>query len=109
MDRGKMEYRVFRSPTTLPCMTICDVEGFDVAGTVPWNSDGVSPNHCNEIPMVAEREANCREPWMIDDGVPYCCTCGLYRDTISRQMHNEAREKRLKRHRTHKSASGTHK
>lgn len=40
---------------------------------------------CSDIPIVAEREASCREPWHWDDGVPYCDTCGLFRDTIARQ------------------------
>jgi hypothetical protein len=43
-----------------------------------------TPN-CAEIPIVAEREKQCREPYHWDDGVPYCDTCGLYRDTIALQ------------------------
>jgi hypothetical protein len=56
---------------------------------------------CAEIPIVAEREAQCREPWHWDDGVPYCDSCGLYRDTIMRQesriMRCEERKERKRR------------
>ncbi|HET8636737.1 MAG TPA: hypothetical protein VFL96_07800 [Acidobacteriaceae bacterium] len=40
---------------------------------------------CDEIPIEPEREKNCTEPYHWDDGVPYCDTCGLYRNTIHRQ------------------------
>ena len=41
---------------------------------------------CSEIPIVPEREAACQEPWHIDDGVPYCDTCGLFRDSVARRL-----------------------
>jgi hypothetical protein len=40
-------------------------------------------HQCNEIPIVAERERFCQEPFHWDDGVPYCNTCGLFRATIA--------------------------
>ena len=46
---------------------------------------------CAAVPIVAEREANCREPWHWDDGVPYCDTCGMFRDTVARQEAARAR------------------
>ena len=42
---------------------------------------------CSAIPIVAEcREAACREPYHLNDGIPYCDHCGLYRDTIAKQL-----------------------
>jgi hypothetical protein len=43
-----------------------------------------TPN-CAALPIVAEREQRCREPYHWDDGVPYCDTCGMYRNTIALQ------------------------
>lgn len=31
-------------------------------------------------------ERNCPAEWHWDDGVPYCDRCGLYRQSIHRQM-----------------------
>jgi hypothetical protein len=37
-------------------------------------------------------EAQCQEPHHVDDGVPYCDKCGLYRQTIARQRSAAAKE-----------------
>lgn len=46
---------------------------------------------CSELPIVAERERQCTEPFHWDDGVPYCNTCGLFRATIAIQWRSERR------------------
>lgn len=43
-------------------------------------------NRCSAIPIVAEREKNCREPYHWEDGVPYCDTCGLFRASVGRPL-----------------------
>ena len=59
-----------------------------------WRLEDDTPiPNCAAVPVVAEREANCREPWHWDDGVPYCDTCGLFRDTIARQGRRAATSK----------------
>lgn len=37
---------------------------------------------CSALPIVAAREAACREPYHWDDGVPYCDKCGLFRSSV---------------------------
>lgn len=44
---------------------------------------------CSAIPIVAAREAACLEPYHLNDGIPYCDHCGLYRDTIAKQLAEE--------------------
>lgn len=39
---------------------------------------------CNAVPIDPECEAACAEPFHWDDGVPYCNTCGLYRNSKHR-------------------------
>lgn len=39
---------------------------------------------CGAVPIDPEREAACAEPFHWDDGVPYCDTCGLYRNSKHR-------------------------
>ena len=42
--------------------------------------------HCGSIPVDWKREAECRQGYHWDDGVPYCDTCGLYRDSVARKL-----------------------
>ena len=53
-----------------------------------WNRRAALPTPdrrgCGDIPVNASLEANCREPWHWDEGVPYCDTCGLFRDSVAR-------------------------
>lgn len=38
-----------------------------------------------DIQCNGETERSCTQPWHMDDGVPYCDTCGMYRNTIALQ------------------------
>lgn len=49
---------------------------------------------CAAIPVDPGREAKCCEPYHWDDGVPYCDTCGLYRNTIHREEKSRARHRK---------------
>lgn len=42
--------------------------------------------HCSSIPVDWRREAECRQGYHWDDGVPYCDTCGLYRGSVARKL-----------------------
>lgn len=46
---------------------------------------------CGTAPVVPEREAECRQPYTWDEGVPYCDRCGLYRNTVHREALEQAR------------------
>lgn len=53
---------------------------------------GERPN-CARIPIVAEREAACAEPYTWDDSSPYCDTCGLWRESVWRAWHETVRRR----------------
>ena len=36
---------------------------------------------CNSAPFDSSLEASCTQPFNIDDGVPYCDVCGMYRSS----------------------------
>lgn len=58
-----------------------DEEYPDNGPTDPWETSG---------PNSSCYEKSCQEPWHMDDGVPYCDKCGIYRNAIHIQERRKS-------------------
>jgi hypothetical protein len=54
-------------------------------------TDTKTTTQCN-----SETEKNCTQQWTMDDGVPYCDTCGYYRNTVHRKQLEAERQRKRK-------------
>ncbi|MDR3533983.1 MAG: hypothetical protein P4L90_25885 [Rhodopila sp.] len=73
---------------------ICATAALHALIEAGWTVQRASaPSPSTDIQCTTETEKTCTQPWHMDDGVPYCTTCGLYRNLIHQQETARARRK----------------